>query len=140
MLVPRFPIPLNASNTSTGIAKIIVLDWSELISFIVERVLKCNAPADSLIVRAALAKFSEATILPSIFLVIVAIAMIFAVGFVIFYLYNEPHSFIVTQTDIKLKLNEDEIIHACEYIHSHSKRVGLSIKPNILARLSVPTK
>lgn len=27
-------------------------------------------------------------------------------------------------------LNEDEIIHACEYIHSHGKRVGLSMKPN----------
>ncbi len=49
-------------------------------------------------------------IISNIFLVIVVIAMIFAVGFVIFYLYNEPHSFIVTQTDIKLKLNEEHDI------------------------------
>ncbi len=39
-----FAIPLNASKTSRGVAKIIVLLWSELKSFNVCKVLKCNAP------------------------------------------------------------------------------------------------
>ena len=44
-LLRTFPLP-KALRTSIGIAKMIVLDWSEDTSLIVESVLKCNAPGE----------------------------------------------------------------------------------------------
>ena len=49
-------------------------------------------------------------IISSIAGIVMAGIIIFAIGFIIFCLYNEPHSFIVTQTDVKMKLNEEHSI------------------------------
>ena len=55
---------LKASNTSIGVTNIIVLLWSELRSFRVWRVRKCNAPGEPDNLSAALAKLSAAITSP----------------------------------------------------------------------------
>ena len=49
-------------------------------------------------------------IISNIVSIIIVILMLFTIGFIIFYIYNKPHGFIITETDIKLKLNEEHNI------------------------------